>query len=384
MGHRPATMLSPQDETLFRAFQSNLLSLISHELRTPLAGILNALSALREGIEAPGFTQEDWVKMAHNNAFRLQDTLSALLDLASLESGTFHVRLKEVDLIRLVQSRCDPKPFSLRERNIQLDWDQKNSAPFSTVLADPQKLGRAFDLCLKALSTRALTGSTLQVGVSSHSIFMKFQLDPAMESYWEGAWTQSLVGIEGGVTSPFSAFAGVMQSEEAFLTRSEEGLGSEFLIIHEIMRTHSGRFKVDRSSKKSVHLTLELPELSSEEGLRAVLVSRAFQISTELASVGLILIQVPESCTVDCFQNEVRKVLFRSSDAVYSLPARRQIAMVLDDCKLEDAPRLMKRISLAFNSDLPYGMAHCPSDGLDPGALMDLAANRLSMALKKK
>src|SRR4051812_15448036 len=58
IGHTPTAALAPQDETLFRAFQANLLSLISHELRTPLTGILNALSVLEEGGGMGEFSSE--------------------------------------------------------------------------------------------------------------------------------------------------------------------------------------------------------------------------------------------------------------------------------------------------------------------------------------
>src|SRR4051794_1670953 len=64
VGHKPPATLSPQDETLFRAFQSNLLSLVSHELRTPLTGILNALSVLEEGAPSGDFSAEELITMA--------------------------------------------------------------------------------------------------------------------------------------------------------------------------------------------------------------------------------------------------------------------------------------------------------------------------------
>ena len=52
VGHTPAVTLSPEQEQLFKSFQSNLVSLLSRELRTPLMGILNALASLDE---AAGF-----------------------------------------------------------------------------------------------------------------------------------------------------------------------------------------------------------------------------------------------------------------------------------------------------------------------------------------
>src|SRR5690242_1434214 len=66
VGHHPRRTLSLQDEELYRAFQSNLLSLISHELKTPLMGILNALNILESG--AGSFSVPELVAMARRNA----------------------------------------------------------------------------------------------------------------------------------------------------------------------------------------------------------------------------------------------------------------------------------------------------------------------------
>src|SRR4051812_17953351 len=133
VGHKPPATLSPQDETLFRAFQANLLSLISHELRTPLTGILNALSVLEEGAASGDFSADELVRMARHNAQRLHRTLMTLLDLAALESGTFHVRLREIDLIKLVSARLEAHQYLLRDGTLPI---RKVMSAGSPVLAD--------------------------------------------------------------------------------------------------------------------------------------------------------------------------------------------------------------------------------------------------------
>jgi hypothetical protein len=177
-----------------------------------------------------------------------------------------------------------------------------------------------------------------------------------------------------------------MQSEQAFLTRTEEGLGSEFLLIHEIMRLHGGTFhcQFDQFDKTHrVEIRIDLPSLSSEAALRAVLTSRAYQVSHELGSVALVLIQVPEAMGVSPFREEIRKNLFRTTDAVYPLPDSVQLAMVLDDCKPEDVEPLMARLSGALRRKLVYAAAQCPSDGVDPAALVAVAGERLSKVVSR-
>ena len=44
------------------------------------------------------------------------------------------------------------------------------------------------------------------------------------------------------------------------------------------------------------------------------------------------------------FRAQVKQCLFRATDAVYALPGPGRLALVLDDCKSEDVPRLLQRI----------------------------------------
>lgn len=375
VGHKPTGQLAAQDETLFRAFQSNLLSLISHELRTPLMGILNSLSLLDES-DDPAIPKEELIKMAKQNAHRLHRSLAALLDLAQLESGVFHARLREIDFSKTVRNRVDAVSKELSEQNLKTYVTEAANAP---VLADPQKLNRAVDLCLQEVVPRAQNGSTLEIAIQGAELKLSFEIKPEVKEAWEQAWTQAQAGFQGGVASPLSAFGGVLQSEQAFLTRQEEGLGSEFLLIHEIMRLHRGDFTLTQEGPKTV-LTLSFTQVTSEEDVRAILTSRAYGVSTELATVALVLIEVPKKKKVDEFTDRLKEHLFRSSDAVYPLQKRHQVALVVDDCKAEDIPRLIERLEKGLSAELHaarVGWAQCPSDGLDPGQLFDLAESRI-------
>lgn len=385
VGHSPAASLSPQDEALFRAFQSNLLSLISHELRTPLMGVLNALMLLDSGSEnggMPGLSQKEMIGMARTNAQRLQRALTALLDLATLQSGTFHARLKELDLGRLAQNRANSRQLELASLGITVSVTAVNGNRSEVpVLGDAQKLARALDLCLDSVLARAEPGSKVELKIEPASLEFHFELKAGTEPGWDAAWSQGMAGFEGGVASPTSLFSGVMQSEQAFLTRMEEGLGSELLIVHEILKLHQAKLEARRQGTKVV-LSWQLPGLSSEDGLRAVLMSRAYEVSTELASVALVLIRVPASMEVDDLCAKIKASLFRATDAAYALPKKSyreaMIALVLDDCKPEDAPRLIGRLEHALALELEFGIGHCPADGHDPSLLIDLARGRLN------
>lgn len=360
VGHRPAGKFSKEDERLYQAFQSNLLSLISHELRTPLTGVLNSLTVLEENPNQPN--QKEWLQTALKNAKRLQQNLTQLLDLAAIESGNFHLRLREVDLFKLLQAL----PNSIEIEN-------QESTP---ILADPQKLSRAFELCLQVLQPRS-TGS-MKFRISSNTVYLQAQIESEVKSAWDEAWLRALAGFQGGAFSPTSAFAGVVQSEEAFLSRTEEGLGSELILVHEMIRLHGAKL----TFQNSVELKFEFPKLSTQEALQTVLTSRAYAISSELASVAFVLIDVTDSFD-ETFQT-IKKSLFRTTDAAYPLPSTSQVALVLDDCKSEDVSKFVERVFQKLGKSLPFGFAQCPTDGLDPSQLFELAEKRCSAKLRRR
>ncbi|HUP57682.1 MAG TPA: hypothetical protein VM598_09540, partial [Bdellovibrionota bacterium] len=328
------------------------------------------------------FSAEELVRMARQNAQRLHRTLLTLLDLAAVESGTFHVRLREIDLLKLVSGRIEAHVSLFKDRGLPV---RKTGVPGSPVLADPQKIARVVDLCFHILISRVEPSTPIQVTVQAAHVQIEFTLASGTESNWEKAWTQALAGHQGGVTSPTSAFSGVLQSEQAFLTRTEEGLGSEFLLIHEIIRQHKGKFFAIREGR-AVTLTFELPELTSEGALQSVLSSRAYDASNELRSVTLILVGTPAGAenlakrVMDAHHlaKLIKPCLFRASDAVYALPDLGKVALVLDDCKPEYVSPLLTRIEKALGMQVLSGIAHCPVDGHDPVRLLELAKKRLA------
>jgi len=374
VGYRPSGQLTPQDEKLFRAFQSNLLSLISHELRTPLTGVLNALGVLGSGdAQNAQISRAELIAMAQKNAQRLHQALSVLLDLAAIESGNFHARLKEVDLLRVVRVRVDAVSDWLPAKKHDV---QVRTAVNIFVLADPIKLARALDLGIEVATQYAPHDKAIEIFVHGSRVEICFDLIPDREKQWRSAWSQAVAGFEGGVASPASAFGGILQSEEAFLSRENEGLGSELLLIHQIMGLHNGKF-LEEHQGTGVKLIFAFPELSSEDGLRSVLTSRAYAISSELASVALAVVNLPAGVQGEQFIQMIKKHLFRATDAVYALKATQQVALVLDDCKAEDAVLVLKRLQREMKLPFQSGLAHCPHDESDPGKLLSLAQSRL-------
>lgn len=360
---------------MFKAFQSNLLSLISHELRTPLTGIMNAITLLEQGADQTEFKSGELIGMASRNARRLNYTLASLLDLAAIETGAFHPRLREIELSRVIDAQFRDPPPSFRERKLRLVTVPPAPHPdpeLEPVLADPQKFGRAIETCLELIGGHAQASSEIRLDTGVRDVHLEFNLDPAQEASWKRSWEVA------ASPNALSVFAGVMQEEHGFLSRGSEGLGHELALAREILRVHGGRLDCEQK-KDRIRLSLELPKLSSMTGLSAVIGSRAYEASTGLGSVALALVRVPPKKSTEEFRAQVRECLFRSSDAVYALPELKQLAIVLNDCKRGDAPGLLSRIEKKLNLKLAFGVATCPEEGAEPDLLIELAQRRLAV-----
>jgi hypothetical protein len=165
----------------------------------------------------------------------------------------------------------------------------------------------------------------------------------------------------------------------------EEGIGSEFILVHEIMRLHSGKFTSVRTSVGSgskVTLTLELPELKDEERLRVVVASRIARVSPERGGLGTVVLALVEVNVGDIQEFEkiitkVKEALFRASDAVYPLITNKRLALLLDDCDPAAAPGILQRLAQKVGMKWRSGFASSPQDGVDPDSLIESAELRL-------
>jgi hypothetical protein len=170
---------------------------------------------------------------------------------------------------------------------------------------------------------------------------------------------------------------GLFQSEQKFLSRTKEGLGSEIALIGELLKAQGGVFS-DTTKKDLMTLVLELPKLGAKEGLRAVISSRVFETSTGVGSLALAFVKIPEKMPLETFQAQIRGCLFRSTDAAYVIPDMACIAIILNDCKPEDAPKMLSRIERNLQRKLTYGYVTCPEEGADPDFLIGLAERRMA------
>ena len=249
VGHQPQVTLSAEQQELFKSFQSNLISLLSHELRTPLMGILNALSALDEsGEPLGGLSLAEALTMAREQSQKLDAALSTVLDLAAWEAGNLQVDLREGDFEVLVASVFG----SELQVSSSGAWKQGR-------LLDASRLKRAL------VRLRDLLGSLGRIQKStvmpSGTLELECQLqDSASIEFWERLWHEAQVARAAHASLPLHVFAGVLQTQEGFLSRTREGLGAELHLVAQILSQHEAKFEALRTDSQ-LSIRIALPEI---------------------------------------------------------------------------------------------------------------------------
>ena len=160
--------------------KDEFISMVSHELRTPLTAIYGSLSLLRSNKAGKlGEKNQQIVEISCRNADRLLGLVNDILDLAKLESGTFDLKRRNLDLVALLEKsvelneqycsncsvglslRCPENPGPVmvdadEERLLQVLSNFISNAAKFTVAEDTVEVGLELD------------GGDAQVGITDH------------------------------------------------------------------------------------------------------------------------------------------------------------------------------------------------------------------------
>lgn len=308
------------------------------------------------------------LSIAKRNVQRLQNTLASVLDLAELESGTFHARLREMDLVKSVRLALESSQPILSDRKIKTEMRERleMSAP---ILADPAKLSRALEMMVNIISLWGEQGTALDVELTPHQVSFWFRLEKSSEPLWENYWSQAMVGFQSGVLSPSSAFAGTVGDEREFLTRTKEGLGSDLLLIHQIQKIHDGEFKMERRDGL-VGLFLILPKLEQERQLLTVLASRIFEHSSGIGVVSLFYFKKPANLSKESVLVKLQDLLSKETDAVYVLDSTQEVFVIADDLKRDAVIEFSRKILTSLDTKLDVKYVTAPDDGVDAAQII--------------
>ena len=339
----------------------DLLSLVSHELRTPLTSVLNALKMLKEEPSLTKVEQSKLVDMAYRNADALNSRLLEMLDLSKLVTGRLVCRLQEVNLKHLTLAVLDRFSEKIENKGLKVKVIGRTELP--VILGDAVRLEQVLKSLLENASEFSPTGTSVEVELKTKpNVQVQISISNVLK---EG--TQLPQNLEEIFT--------VFGQQESILDRTHEGVGGSLALGQEILEQHGGSLKAEvKKQKFSVHLVI--PLLTSEDALLKVLESRIYALKNEVGALSLLILEVQPKA-FKTVQEALVRALFRASDSVFTIPEENQLAVVMDDCKKTDAPKIVKRLLSQAETEVKgflktarVGLASCPDDTTDPKELI--------------
>ena len=143
--------------------KNELVMYLAHDIRTPLTTVIGYLSLLSEAPDMPTEQRAKYVGIALEKAERLEKLINELFEIARYHAKTVPLKKENLDLYCLLVQLIDEfyPTLSARGNTTVLDADEN-----LLVMADPEKLARAFNNILK--NAAAYSYPNTEISIAAH------------------------------------------------------------------------------------------------------------------------------------------------------------------------------------------------------------------------
>lgn len=126
--------------------KDELIVYLAHDIKTPLTSMIGYLSILDEIDDMPKKKQKNYISIALDKSYRLEDLINELFDVARFNSEKIVLEKEELNLNLMLEQIIDDFYPTLRELNksIKLNYNESIS-----INGDPDKLSRVFNNLIK-------------------------------------------------------------------------------------------------------------------------------------------------------------------------------------------------------------------------------------------
>lgn len=214
---------------------------ISHELRTPLTLILGGIDDIKKRTSA----ENDYsVNMVHKNARRMMTLVNQLLDLRTIVNGKVHLKVCQLDVVKLVSDVYQDFKDMSAER--QIDMRIILSVDSLMVWGDAMRLEALVYNLLSNAFKYTSDGGKIEVGVL----------------YREGEKEFRIMVKDNGIGVPEDKREAIFEpfikgSESAYRGMSSSGIGLSF--CKEIVDAHGGSIWVESGREAGSKFFVRLP-----------------------------------------------------------------------------------------------------------------------------
>ena len=235
--------------------KSNFLATMSHELRTPLTSVIGYTEMMVEGLAGPvSSEQREYLTTILGKADQLLSLITAVLDVASLESGQLAIERCALSLADVVASEVATIQPQAGRRGIAIQLDAHGE---TTIVGDRRKIRQIVSSLLsnaiKFTPDRGRVGVAVRLGPLAPG-------EPGAPAV-QLVVTDSGIGISRDqVMKIFEPFFQVDSSS----TRAFGGTGLGLTLAKAYVEAHGGRIWVDTAPGQGSTFTATFPSRSPE------------------------------------------------------------------------------------------------------------------------
>ncbi|HPS85220.1 MAG TPA: GAF domain-containing sensor histidine kinase [Spirochaetota bacterium] len=226
-----------------------MLSFVSHELKNPLASIVMTAKTLAGGYygEIAGKQKQAADRIIRKAEYLLNLT-AEYLSLASIETGEFQVRPREVDFFRDVVAHS-LEIINMMFQEKQIKFEQNVSPDLPVIKCDPE--------LLKIVLTNFLSNA---VKYSNRGAVIKLNINADAGRIKVSVWNEGPGFPESEKIRLFKRFS-ILQTPEL---SERKGHGVGLYVTWKIILLHGGRIWADSKHGEWAEFTFEIPQLMDQ------------------------------------------------------------------------------------------------------------------------
>jgi PAS domain S-box-containing protein len=242
--------------------KDEFLAMLSHELRTPLSAIVGWAHMLRTGgLDEPTVARA--IETIDRNAKVQNQLIEDILDVSRIVAGKFHLDMRSVDLVRIVEAAIDTVSPLAASKGVQLRQDlAAEIRPCCPAIGDPDRLQQVvWNLLTNAIKFTP-KGGVVTVEVRREDDPAEFEI--VVRDTGQGISAEFLPHI-------FERFR-----QAGTGARRHGGLGLGLSIVRHIVEMHGGTVMATSGGEgQGSVFTLRLPVVEAgEDGQRMPALSR--------------------------------------------------------------------------------------------------------------